>query len=120
MATLSAAVGDRIDEHPGSFRPAPRAPLAPTRLSAALLDPSLEDEDAGLSDGAPPAAAAVRLTTLTRELRRLRRRKTTLEPLAWAMEDSRSPRIARARLRIVRRRLVAVTRLRADALTDVN
>ena len=72
-----------------------------------------------MSDGAPPAAA-VRLTTLTRELRRLRRRKTTLEPLAWAMEDSRSPRIARARLRIVRRRLVAMTRLRADALTDVS
>lgn len=67
---------------------------------------------------APRPDTAGRLGSLTREIRRLRRRKTALEPLVAPTNTVHSPRSARARLRIVQRRLVELTRRREDALTE--
>ena len=67
---------------------------------------------------APRPEAALHLGSLTREIKRLRRRKTVLEPLVSTASSSHSPRSARIRMRIVRRRIVELTRRRADALTD--
>ncbi len=97
--------------HAGSKRPSLRSdpfPLASTARGPVLsrvADPSSPPDGDHLSD-------------LTRELRRLRRRQGALAPLAFAANDARSPRIARARMRIVRRRMGELARRRADALTE--
>lgn len=67
---------------------------------------------------APRDEGIGRVGSLTREIRRLRRRKTALEPLVAIANTVHNPRSARARLRIVQRRLVELTRRREDALTE--